>query len=412
MHVSRQLGFRYIWIDALCIIQDSPSDKSAELPQMANIYSHSALTIFAARSNGSDEGFLKPSELDVGGMFQVIEIPISRPTGDAATISLGGVIDWNSLENPIYTRAWTLQEELLSPRLLMFEKSSVSWQCVSHRITYQGSSTYPQSPLQTPLLSLCRSIEADTELTLHTRWHQALLNYTQRNLGFLSDKLNAVSAVAAEIAQSTGWEYWAGLWKEHIVEDLLWSYLHPKEGWKLVPEDYPILRSDRVKAAGYLGPSWSWASVADGPILTTDAGGDRRSFEFKVLRCKLEYAEFGIFGSVTSGMLEVSAMAVTLSFRPIFRPDQMSTADIELVTSADALGNVGYGVTDALDAAMPLDERLLCMAVAKQTIFDRAVIEGLMLRAIRRGTFARIGFFRVHDLSIFDNAAKQVLTLV
>lgn len=130
---ARRLGFRYIWIDALCIIQDSPSDKSAELPQMANIYSHSALTIFAARSNGSDEGFLKPSELDVGGMLQVIEIPISRPVGNAVNISLGGVIDWKSLENPIYRRAWTLQEELLSPRLPMFEKSSVGGRRAPHR---------------------------------------------------------------------------------------------------------------------------------------------------------------------------------------------------------------------------------------------------------------------------------------
>lgn len=279
-------------------------------------------------------------------------------------------------------------------------------------MTYQGVSTYPQYPLQTPLLSLCRSKEADTELTLHTRWHQALLNYTQRNLGFLSDKLNAVSAVAAEIAQSTGWEYWAGLWKEHMVEDLLWSYLHPKEGWKLVPEDYPILRSDRAKAAGYLAPSWSWASVADGPILTTDAGGDRRSFEFEVLRCKLEYAGFGIFGSVMSGVLEISAKVVSLSFRPIFRPDQMSTADIELVVNTDAAENAGYGVTDALDAAMPPDQCLLCMAVAKQTIFDRAVLEGLMLRADSEGALRRVGFFRIHDLSVFDNAARRDLTLV
>lgn len=197
-----------------------------------------------------------------------------------------------------------------------------------------------------------------------------------------------------------------------MVEDLLWSYLHPKEGWKLVPEDYPILRSDRAKAAGYLAPSWSWASVADGPILTTDAGGDRRSFEFEVLRCKLEYAGFGIFGSVMSGVLEISAKVVSLSFRPIFRPDQMSTADIELVVNTDAAENAGYGVTDALDAAMPPDQCLLCMAVAKQTIFDRAVLEGLMLRADSEGALRRVGFFRIHDLSVFDNAARRDLTLV
>lgn len=407
MHVSRQIGFRYIWIDALCVVQDSQIDKNAELPQMANIYTHSALTIFAARSNGSEEGFLKPSELSVG-VFEPIEIPVDRLAGDRVKILLGGVVDWGSLDNPIYSRAWTLQEELLSSRLLLFEKSSVSWQCVAHRMTYRGLSTY----LQHPLLSLCRSKHTEGDLTLHTRWHQALLNYSQRSLGFLSDKLNAVSAVAAEISQATGWEYWAGLWKEHIVEDLLWSSLHPKDSWKLVPEDYPLLRSDRAIAAGYLAPSWSWASVADGPIITTDDGRDRRSYDFEIMGCKVEHAGSGVFGSVTSGVLKVKARMTSLSFRTIFRPELMSTADVELVSDGDVSDVVGYGVMDALDAALPLDERLECLAVAKQIVFDREVVEGLMLRTDRETQFRRVGFFRVHEALIFDDVSRKDVTLV
>jgi hypothetical protein len=42
---ARALGLKYLWIDALCIIQDSDPDKSMELNRMHNYYRNATLCI-------------------------------------------------------------------------------------------------------------------------------------------------------------------------------------------------------------------------------------------------------------------------------------------------------------------------------------------------------------------------------
>lgn len=56
--VARYLGFRYIWIDCICIVQDDEQDWAREAARMADIYSKSALCIAASRASNCDEGFL------------------------------------------------------------------------------------------------------------------------------------------------------------------------------------------------------------------------------------------------------------------------------------------------------------------------------------------------------------------
>lgn len=56
--VCRQLEISFLWIDALCIIQDDPCDLYRELNSMASIYQHSYLTISAACARRVEDGFL------------------------------------------------------------------------------------------------------------------------------------------------------------------------------------------------------------------------------------------------------------------------------------------------------------------------------------------------------------------
>jgi hypothetical protein len=51
--VTRMLHLRYLWIDALCIIQDSPEDKRREMAYMGMIYKNATVTIAAARAKSS-----------------------------------------------------------------------------------------------------------------------------------------------------------------------------------------------------------------------------------------------------------------------------------------------------------------------------------------------------------------------
>lgn len=47
MIVTRRLGLRYLWIDSLCIIQDSSSDWKAEAATMHEVYKYAEVTIVA-----------------------------------------------------------------------------------------------------------------------------------------------------------------------------------------------------------------------------------------------------------------------------------------------------------------------------------------------------------------------------
>jgi hypothetical protein len=91
--VTRAMGYEYLWIDSLCIIQDSADDWKKEARRMAIIYDNAVFTIAAMDAENSSHGLFAA---DVGSV--------------------------NTLE----TRAWVCQERMLAPRTLMFTKNSVA----------------------------------------------------------------------------------------------------------------------------------------------------------------------------------------------------------------------------------------------------------------------------------------------
>ncbi|KAJ8520632.1 hypothetical protein ONZ45_g2601 [Pleurotus djamor] len=56
IHLTHGLGQMYLWVDAFCIIQDSPEDRSAEIACTGRIFGDAFLTIIAARSPHADAG--------------------------------------------------------------------------------------------------------------------------------------------------------------------------------------------------------------------------------------------------------------------------------------------------------------------------------------------------------------------
>ncbi|KAF8850430.1 HET-domain-containing protein, partial [Acephala macrosclerotiorum] len=56
IHVTRSLGERYLWVDSLCIIQDSAPDKRTQMEHMDAIYSSAFVTIAAASGSEANAG--------------------------------------------------------------------------------------------------------------------------------------------------------------------------------------------------------------------------------------------------------------------------------------------------------------------------------------------------------------------
>jgi Heterokaryon incompatibility protein (HET) len=129
VQVTNSLGFCYLWIDALCILQDSKDDLQREIGSMYQIYRNSTLTIFAAGGDNADTRLSfsrdprwnKPCKLDLkttaGGQ---------RSQG-SLYVTLGQIGDE---DGPLYQRGWVLQEEILSTRALVFGSRQISWRCL------------------------------------------------------------------------------------------------------------------------------------------------------------------------------------------------------------------------------------------------------------------------------------------
>ncbi|KAF4465669.1 hypothetical protein FALBO_7482 [Fusarium albosuccineum] len=242
--LARELGIKYLWIDALCIIQDSQTDWERECSMMADVYSNAYLTIAAASSMSATQHFLQPflgTEQDVAHPYrktfsQKVDDGYGEVLLKARVISQTGVHwrwqvgnDEQAAFEPITRRGWTLQEKLLSTRFLSISATEMSWSCKEAVFCECTSKLNHQRSLQV--------------------WHKVVESYSKRALSKPTDKLPAISAIAARVQQRIGSEYVAGLWKDNIDNDLLWQRIAP------IRESQPE----------YVAPSFSWASM-DGEV--------------------------------------------------------------------------------------------------------------------------------------------------
>jgi hypothetical protein len=95
-------------------------------------------------------------------------------------------------------------------------------------------------------------------------WLAVVEEYSQRKLTKDSDKLPALSGLASFIANHTNDEYYAGLWRDHILEDLHWRVYVREEVRITCTHDNPVYGRTLcsvVAPTTYRAPSWSWASL-------------------------------------------------------------------------------------------------------------------------------------------------------
>ncbi|KIL87614.1 hypothetical protein FAVG1_09322 [Fusarium avenaceum] len=255
--LTRELGIGYIWIDALCIIQNSQRDWEKECSKMAETYANAYLTIAAASSASVMEHFLRPGlkspphttqsqRVIHSESMQSVKGPVllkartMRPTG-AHWKWRDGADEQRHVE-PLSTRGWTLQEKVLSTRLLSVSAMEMVWTCKERIFCECGSLlNYHREFGQTPLSQISKPDEA------FNFWHKVVENYSKRKLTQVGDKLPAISAIAAIIQQRTGSDYVAGLWRDSIDQELLWYR----------PASSPVGTANSL----YTSPSFSWASI-------------------------------------------------------------------------------------------------------------------------------------------------------
>ena len=266
--VTRALGINFLWIDALCIIQDSNVDWQHEASLMSQVYSNSICNISALDAHDSTGGlFFNRGASNI----PYCTLKICRKFRRERLYEFAYTDFWSdSVQHaPLARRAWVLQERLLAPRVLHFGKRQLLWECNELR----ACEVYPRGMRATdPTLGstgdkflkesfttiLQGGLEnALTSSQMHGAWSNLVQYYTRCNLTMSKDKLVAISGIVKRLQPLFKTDYLAGLWKENLLQQLLWHVDFHKE----VRRD--LAREERPE---YRAPSWSWASI-DAPIV-------------------------------------------------------------------------------------------------------------------------------------------------
>ncbi|KAL9034768.1 MAG: hypothetical protein Q9180_005224 [Flavoplaca navasiana] len=118
--VTQSLGMRYLWIDSLCIIQDSKSDWHYESSRMSNVYKYAHCNIAATASEGDASGMFTNREprIDLPVLLDFANITCDFTESESGTC-LKGVYSLHrnymwfyemEVDAPLTTRAWVVQE--------------------------------------------------------------------------------------------------------------------------------------------------------------------------------------------------------------------------------------------------------------------------------------------------------------
>jgi Heterokaryon incompatibility protein (HET) len=261
MVVARALGIRYIWIDALCIVQNDYSEWQSEAAKMQDIYAGSSFTIAATDSaDGSGGCFFDASKTDDSVAeerctFFSAKLVTGRPSilvkmqsNDIRTSTEKGVLQ---------TRGWVLQEMVLSHRIVHFMRRGVYWQCKTNFKTEEGVSFDAKAMRNTFL-----PIPHETSTGLNKFWWRWMENYSKRCFTFPKDRIPAMAGLIQHYQALTGDVPILGLWENSFHQDLLWVRENP-------PDDETVSTNELSNI-----PSWSWLSC---PARLNFDFGDRPS---------------------------------------------------------------------------------------------------------------------------------------
>jgi len=293
--ITRHLGYRHLWIDSLCIVQDSREDWEREAALMGDVYRHGQLNISASAARSCHDGIFAKRDTRNGdnpdGYFSsAVRLPFRSARLDVGLehrewMYLRPGPGWDRFreqvtgaESTLASRGWVLQEALLSPRTIHYSRRQMFWEC-EHGTFGEGRvdalarpSPSTKAVLLTPLPGLWshklilpttadprenQLVTSSTEnkrskMEIYASWLKIVENYSARALTVPTDVLPALAGAASVFQTGLQNEnaYLAGFFRGYLLESLLWRR---RENDALAD----------LRPGGFL-PSWSWASIIGG----------------------------------------------------------------------------------------------------------------------------------------------------
>ena len=224
---------------------------------MRQIFQNTAITISAARAGSNRSGFLSSMPARPAS-----PLPVMLSNGDVGTLQVSK--NQNKYQglaiDPISHRGWTLEEQLLSNRILEFPSTTdAAWHCVKQRLTNIGkvgdltlirlSNTWFPWGFRLPW---SMRIGLPTNEDFQGYWAEIIRDFTLRVTHESDDRLNAIGGLAQEMNRDMAYTYYAGMWGHETLRHLLW--------WG-VGDQFDESSHPCSMATSYRAPSWSWASL-------------------------------------------------------------------------------------------------------------------------------------------------------
>ena len=431
--IARRMFVRYVWIDSLCIIQDSRADWEKEAAQMASVYSNAYCTIAASSSVDGNGGChvdqdskpygpvtLSFDDKDTNGNPIIQRVRVFSTFGKAITSILQ--------QDPLNSRGWTFQERELLHRVLHYSKDSIRWECrtlkASLQFPWQDTQAFNGS-LRTFDAGQIEPRKPDQQLDDKQKeqeleaWFEAVLKYTGRALTQKADVLHAFSGIARTVQSRTGDRYLAGLWSSNLIKCLCWN-----SGWSPCAENgvfnpekpEPIFHA---RQSGYLAPSWSWASItgkvryeswifgALDPMPTPKT----KSYIPRILEVTMIPEGLDEYGRYKRGFIRLVGKT-----KPAFsrgegfaRQDREGLYDVHEGKMRE-FGMVKYDVPSEIPPGELKGIICLCLLPRAERFGDSV---GLALVPTgNTDEFRRVGFIHLVKLSWYDDGVKAKITIV
>lgn len=435
VQVTRDLGIRYIWIDALCILQGGRDDREAredwqrESAQMHKVYGNAYLTLAAAGSLNSEGGLVNGTpwcrvpyyrsesgndDMVVADEDAVLSLTVYKSSAQADRGAL-------FYEEPLASRAWAYQEWVLSSRLLVFMSAApLSFVCNQQNPLNMSPNAARLVKLSPSWQSRGYGVDADAADV----WPSVVQSFTSRRLTAASDKLPALSGVAQRLSdEGTRGEYLAGLWRASLLRDLLWYVPSPNYGLGKTSAFMMHETSRAVVDGTPRAPSWSWAAIEgfavthEGFVATQAEPGWKDMAT--VVQCDVQLAsqdhKFGAVGpgllTITCPFLVVDRFGMKLDHRYFSEADQRRHIQFWIDDEAEWVQLIGRELPAEipweidwyarLSEVSALPAKLYCLAIAREMVrvgddgMEISAWAGIVVKE-REGNpqrFHRVGYF-------------------
>lgn len=419
IQTTRRMGLRYIWIDAICIIQDDETDRTKEISQMCDIYRQAYVTIVAASAASSSEGFLQIRRTP----SSTTNVPFWAANGKLGSVSLVPEGHYDDSSESVNARCWTLQERLLSRRLVIFASHTIQLQC-QREIVNSGDSMnlsagVSSQRLPSSLLQPITKIDASDlgPNAMIEFWKRVITMYSERQIQRTEERLVALSGLAHAFCQALNLNYLAGLWSGATLPFmLLWE------------ADY---ESKQPAYEAYIAPTWSWASHP-GRISYPNSHtlSKMKTFDVEILSAITVPLDFASpLGKVTTGKIVLKARIQQVRF--------ISSGDLVFEEYADSppprpptpshgLYPPDYVLPDTrTDARLNRESSssgigLMAIALASRTYrvdgVEYVAVDGLLVRQADKlqspTDYQRVGNFKGAMQKEFGTCRRREITLV